>query len=115
MSNPYRDPYSPEYREMQDAGRTPFGVYHLPRPYGGSPTCQASVLVDGERQWYTRCGEPIAAISIRGGLGQSYCVRHGIEDQDRGAAVHFHCSVCHCEVKWPSELDASGRGIECQP
>ena len=120
--NPYRDPYSPESREMREAGRTPFGVYKVPRPYGGALTCQAQIeqktVPFRGVQHFTRCGEPIAAVAPHPTVPSSVlnlCIRHGTIAYERGTAVRFRCSVCGKPYRWPSSLDSSGRGIECQP
>jgi hypothetical protein len=95
---------------MLAAGRVGPDSY---RPYGGGTnTCQGSVLI--ESKVYTRCGEPIAA-RMPGMGGLSLCISHAIERYDLGAKAEWFCSVCGAEKRWPSELDGSGRGLECQP
>src|SRR5438132_14414333 len=104
MSNPYRDPFSSESREMREAGRTPFGVYEVPRPYGGSPTCQESVEIS--RQVFTRCGEPIVTNVPRDFPSSSplyLCITHATRLWNSGERrMTLKCSVCGAAVKYPS-------------
>jgi hypothetical protein len=100
---------------MVDAGRA--GPYRFggEPPYGSAETCQASVPV--EPQYFTRCGEPIAAVAPHPTVPTSVlnlCIVHGTQAYERGAAVQFRCSVCGKPYRWPSSLDSSGRGEECR-
>lgn len=116
MSHPLTDPDSALSRQMREAGRYS-GFVNIGYANSLSELVPGSTRVrfdDGQTaillQPFRLDGDRFMVAEVEGGLAEI-----NLETRANRLVPTPYCTVCFTAVRWPSELDASGRCEECRP